>query len=221
MTRTSNVEEFIPHYEPVSLSPITAALADLNPRQTLLGLSIALPYTRRADGTVDTIEIGDGPGSEWTVYTGRDYHGTGLASVTAVAAQCPGHMVILVVRALYSHLSTVGPQGRKDTAEGDILYALGLTRDAAADVETAIKAAVGVPGSHWALVYDSGNGIRAKARRSPVDESKIEAVVWGCVVDDENRMIDPDDDHSWFPYGDGITQHDTPAGAARWILRNV
>jgi hypothetical protein len=128
MTRTTPIEDFIPHYEPISLSGITAALADLNPRQTSLGLSIDLPYTSRVNGTVDTIEIGAGPGSEWTVYTGRDYHGRGRANITAKAAQCPGYMVILIVRALYAHLSAVGPQGRTDTPEGDVLYALGLVR---------------------------------------------------------------------------------------------
>jgi hypothetical protein len=128
MTRASNVEGFAPHRKPVTRADMLAALADLNPVDGLLGVSIPLPYTRRADGTVDTIEIGPCNPDEWTVWTGRNYDGGDFGNITSTVGRCPGHMVILVARALYSHLSTVGPQGRKDTAEGHILYALGLTR---------------------------------------------------------------------------------------------
>lgn len=134
MPRTTPIEDFIPHREPVSLNEIRTALADLGTTETVLGLSVPLPYTRRPDGaplagTVDTIEIGPfGGDTGWMVYTGRDYHGQGCPNITSTVGRIPGHMVILVVRALYAHLTAVGPQGRTDTAEGHILYALGLVR---------------------------------------------------------------------------------------------
>lgn len=133
MTRTP-IEEFRPHYEPVDLDEIRAALADLNPTQSVHGLSIPLPYTRRPDGaplagTIDTIDIGPYGGTDdWIVYTGRVREGGYFSNITSQVARCPGHMVILVARALHAHLSAVGPQGRQQTYEGDILFALGLSR---------------------------------------------------------------------------------------------
>jgi hypothetical protein len=131
MSTAAPIEDFIPHYEPISQDDFTAALDDLNPRQTTLGVSIPLPYTRREDGTVDTIDaVPSLGGVNWMVYTGRDYHGDGHTNVTAQVAACPGHMVILVVRALHAHLSAVGTRGRQGTVEGDVLYALGIVRPA-------------------------------------------------------------------------------------------
>jgi hypothetical protein len=125
----TNLEDFAPHREPITLERLATALADLHSAATLLGLSIPLPYTRREDGTVDTIEVGPfNPSDEWMVYTGRDYRGDGFGNITARVATCPGHMVVLVVRALYAHLAAVGPQATTGTAEGDILYALGMAR---------------------------------------------------------------------------------------------
>jgi hypothetical protein len=129
MTRTSNLEDFIPHREPITLDDLAAALADLHPVATFLALSVPLPYTRREDGTVDTIEVGPfNPSDEWMVYTGRDYRGDGFGNITAHVATCPGHMVVLVVRALYAHLTAAGPKATTGILEGDILYALGLAR---------------------------------------------------------------------------------------------
>lgn len=133
-TRASQVEDFLPHHAPITLAGIGEALADLNPTEDWLGLSVPLPYTRREDGgplagTVDTIDVGPyNPDDDWMIYTARDYGG-GAKNVTGIVARCPGYMVVLVVRALYAHLTAVGPQGCADTVEGDVLHALGLTRD--------------------------------------------------------------------------------------------
>jgi hypothetical protein len=145
MSRTADIENFTPHYERLGLPDLAAALADLDPVQTQHGVSIALPYTERPaggplGGTMDTIEIGPLRRHDRL----DDLHRPGLPDgfVTSSeasprpVARCPGHMVILVVRALYAHLRAVGPEGRADTYEGDILYALGLVRPLTVDGTT-------------------------------------------------------------------------------------
>lgn len=132
------IEDFLPDRERATARDIGAALADLGATECWGGFTVPLPYTRREDGTVDTIEVGPYGGTgEWSVDLGRSYDYGGASSsfnIIAHVGRCPGHMVILVVRALYAYLTAVGPQGRADTAEGDVLYALGLVRDAAANV---------------------------------------------------------------------------------------
>lgn len=135
MIRPSQVEDFIPHRAPINRVGIAAALADLGAAENWGSLSIPLPYTRRADETIDTIEIGPYGGTgDWMIYTGRIYGGEmGSFNITAEVARCPGHMVVLVARALHAHLMSAGTQRQADTVEGDILYALGLAAQPAED----------------------------------------------------------------------------------------